>query len=560
MSGNFGHGQVGSREQQFSSLLPLRAIGYDTGLLFDLSNAMASDLDQIKDGADPEENLLVPAGYTYFGQFIDHDLTFDTTSTLNPADSKDGKRQPSNLRTPRFDLDSLYGDGPDSQPFMYADDGASLLLNEKDDPRASTTFEQADIDLLRNSKNGRAIIGDKRNDENSIVCQIHLAFVKYHNAVVAKLKEKGLSGSKLFEQARNEIRWSYQLLVINDFLPRIVQNRVLNDLKDKTPNERKNSYALYTPDKRENLPREFVAAAYRFGHSAVRFGYRLNSTTRLDIFKPSGEDPNATVTASKDESTLLGFDPLPKSHVIDYWARFFPNDKNPATSLGDGPKGVDGSDPDPTVRLQFAYKIDPSLVDPLTVLPSKISGDAAGQAIEAIKPKKLQTDRQDRPSLALLNLLRGNSYLIQGGQAIAKVLQEKGFPVEPLEAKYLVTRNSAGDNIFKFNPIESTLQKDTPLWFYILAEAQQNIVDKVELSGDGTFSEDQLKDPCIAKTQLGWVGGRIVAEVFYGLLDSDPDSVFNAAPENWQPMIGNINEIVVADLLKFAGEQFAPGS
>ena len=202
MSANFGHGQVGSREQQFSNLLPLRAIGYNPGLLLELSKAMASAPDKVKDGADPEENLSVPAGYTYFGQFIDHDLTFDTTSSLNPADSKDGKRQPSNLRTPRFDLDALYGDGPDSQPFMYADDGASLLLNEKDDPRASTTFEQADIDLLRNPKNGRAIIGDKRNDENSIVCQIHLAFVKYHNAVVAKLKEEGLTGAKLFEKAR----------------------------------------------------------------------------------------------------------------------------------------------------------------------------------------------------------------------------------------------------------------------------------------------------------------------------------------------------------------------
>jgi hypothetical protein len=558
MSANFGHGQIGSREQQFSNLLPLRAIGYNPGLLFELSIAMASEMDKVKDGADTEENLCVPAGYTYFGQFIDHDLTFDTTSSLNPADSKDGKRQPSNLRTPRFDLDALYGDGPDSQPFMYKlddNDGASLLLNEKGDPRASTSFKQADIDLLRNPKNGRAIIGDKRNDENSIVCQIHLAFVKYHNAVVAKLKEEGLTGAKLFEKARNEIRWSYQLLVINDFLPRIVQNRVLNDLKDKKPNERKNSYALYTPDKRENLPREFVAAAYRFGHSGVRFGYRLNSTNRLDIFEPSEKDLNATVTASKDESSLLGFDPLPKSHVIDDWGRFFPTDKTVATTLGPDPKGENGSDPDPAVRLQFAYKIDPSLVDPLTVLPKKISGDASDQAADAIKPK---TFPHGLPSLALLNLLRGNSYLIQGGQAIAKVLKEKGFPVEPLETKYLVTRTPAVAGKFEFKLINQKLQEDTPLWFYILAEAQQNVVDKV--IEDGTFSEDVLKDPCVAKTQLGWVGGRIVAEVFYGLLDSDEESVFNAAPSDWKPILGGDQTVIFANLLKFAGETVSPSS
>jgi Animal haem peroxidase len=553
MSTNFGHGQVGSREQQFSNLLPLRAIGYDTGLLLKLSIAMASAPDKVKDGADPEENLSVPAGYTYFGQFIDHDLTFDTTSSLNPADSKDGKRQPSNLRTPRFDLDALYGDGPDSQPFMYKlddNDGASLLLNEKDDPRASTSFEQAEIDLLRNPKNGRAIIGDKRNDENSIVCQIHLAFVKYHNAVVAKLKEEGLSGAKLFEKARNEVRWTYQLLVINDFLPRIVQNRVLNDLKDKKPNERKNSYALYTTDKRENLPREFVSAAYRFGHSGVRFGYRLNRDTRLSIF------PATDTIFPPDDQSLLGFDPLPKSHVIDDWGRFFPTDKTVATTLGPDPKGEDGSEPDPAVRLQFAYKLDPTLVDPLTVLPPKISGDALQQAIDVIKPKTLPNP--DRPSLALLNLLRGNSYLIQGGQAIAKVLKEKGFPVEPLETKYLVTRTPAVDGKFEFKLIDQKLQEDTPLWFYILAEAQQNVVDKV--IEDGTFSEDVLKDPCVAKTQLGWVGGRIIAEVFYGLLDSDEESVFNAAPSDWKPILGGDQTVIFANLLKFAGETVSPSS
>ena len=125
-----GHGSVGTREQQFTELLPLRKKIYLTKLLFDLAGAMKSDPDGVHDGPDPEENLWIPAGYTYFGQFVDHDLTFDNTSSLNPADDGTQNRHPTNLRTPRFDLDSVYGDGPDAQPFLYDSDGASLLFKD----------------------------------------------------------------------------------------------------------------------------------------------------------------------------------------------------------------------------------------------------------------------------------------------------------------------------------------------------------------------------------------------------------------------------------------------
>jgi hypothetical protein len=562
---DFGHGAVGTREQAFTTLLPLRAAVYPPHLLSELAKSFAAKPDNVTDGADAEENLWVPAGYTYFGQFIDHDLTFDSTSSLNPADVGAVDRFPTNLRTPRFDLDSLYGDGPDSQPFLYAEDGATLLFKDgdtdgdRDHPNTGLAFEyQADQDLLRSS-NGRAIIGDKRNDENSIVSQIHLSFVKFHNAVVAKLKAQKpeLKGSTLFLQARNEVRWTYQKLVIEDFLPRIVKAKVLADLQQaETPQRRQSLYALYTLDKRENLPREFVVAAYRFGHSGVRFGYRLNSETKLSIFA-SSDHPT--------DDSLLGFDPLPKSHVIDDWGRFFPNAKPQAfPSLGEQVESGD----DPKIRLQFAYKIDPTLVDPLTVLPPKVSGGALQEAKNAIRPDTLP-DSQGRPSLALLNLLRGNSYRVQGGQAIARLLKAKGFrdkgfvPVEPLDPKYLVTRQEQpdrgdGKTFFKFEPIDSTLRNDTPLWFYILAEAQASIVDAVQpyLETDGTFSEEHLFRPEVAKTQLGWVGGRIVAEVFYGLIDSDRESYVHLAPKDWKPIwaddsdIGS--EVIFANLLKFA--------
>ncbi|MEH2063952.1 MAG: peroxidase family protein [Nostoc sp.] len=556
MSG-FGHGTVGIREQAFTTLLHLREEDYPTHQLVELAASIKGDVDTVKDGPDPEENLWVPAGYTYFGQFIDHDLTFDNTSSLNPADAGEEDRFPTNLRTPRFDLDSLYGDGPDAQPFLYAADGASLLFKDSNQSQSQTTYEQATQDLLR-SPNGRAIIGDKRNDENSIISQIQLAFVRYHNAVVKKLsqEDKELTGTALFNQARNEVRWTYQKLVIEDFLPRIVKAEVLADLQEATtPEERENLYALYTHSKRKNLPREFVVAAYRFGHSGVRTGYRLNKQTSLSIFPSSKE-------SKPDDDSLLGFEPLPKTHVIDDWGRFFPNTQPGVFPSEDRRKAADGKTANPEVRLQFAYKIDTTLVDPLGVLPPNVLptsatvGGLIKEVEDTISPDTLpdKAVHPPRPSLALLNLLRGNIYKVQGGQAIAHALQRNDFPVKILEPNYLSTRQPAEnkDKFFQFEEIDSSLQRDTPLWFYILAEAQASVVDAIKLDPDGTFHEEQLLQNDGAKTQLGWVGGRIVAEVFYGLLDSDHESYFYAAPDNWEPILGGNKDVIFANLLKFA--------
>jgi Animal haem peroxidase len=560
---DFGHGAVGTRETAFTSLLTPNK-QYDPHLLLALSASIKATVDTVKDGADAEENLWLPAGYTYLGQFIDHDLTFDNTSSLNPDDkAESGKKDRViiNLRSPRFDLDSLYGDGPDAQPFMYDDDGASLLLKDGFENQCQSDFNQAHQDLLR-SPNGRAIIGDKRNDENSIVSQIHLTFIKFHNAVVAKLKitQPDLQGTLLFQTAQKEVRWAYQLLVIEDFLPRIVQKPVLEDLEYKSIADRKHRYALYTDKKRTNLPLEFVGAAYRFGHSGVRFGYRLNTETALSIFPP-------TEPTTSGVDSLLGFDPLPESHVIDDWGRFFPLTlpMDLQSDLGKVPEEDEKGEaiPNPRIRLQFAYKIDTTLADPLAILPPNVlpTSNEKGGAIQEVKdkiaPAKLP-DLKERPSLALLNLLRGNTYKIQGGQAIAKVLKDYGHQVEPLDSKYLVTRKTIkrdGQTFLKFDPIDSALFHDTPLWFYILAEAQAPIVAKL---GTEEFLEKEFLRPDIAKTQLGGVGGRIVAEVFYGLMDSDDDSYFNA-PAGWKPIWahdpGACQKPIFANLLKFAGQR-----
>lgn len=567
-----GHGK-GFDLAEFTHLLDLRqAPGYDDKVLAALAVAMLSPIDPTSDGPDPEEGLFVPAGYTYLGQFIDHDLTLDTTSTLNlNKDLKDptkASNNPSNIRSPRFDLDCVYGNGPDDQPYLYeqADTdspagrryaGASMVLDGHDLPRAS---------------NGRALIGDKRNDENSIVNQIQQAFIKFHNQVLRTLVQRGETdrGTALFKKARDQVRWAYQTIILQDYLPRIIEHTTLNGfVSTRAASQNKDAaYVLYKPALRTNLPREFVVAAYRFGHSMVRTGYRLRGpdghgngmSMRLPIFTP----------ANDGEGSLLGFDPLPASHVIDDWGRFFPLDHpRPGSHLtvNDGDAAED-PEYNVKVRLQYAYKIDPSLTDPLGHLPGKIA--SPGDVPAGVGPVGPAGERLP-PSLALLNLLRGNRYLIQGGQAFEPIVGHK------LDPKYLVTRAKSKDASGKdqycyvaIDAIDAQLRSDTPLWFYILAEAQRPLVDlwldRVAKQGPGAMltADDLLgltpdPDPTHPEVlrqrglggQLGPVGGLIVAEVFYGLLDNDNQSVVYQGP-GFMPIWGD-GPHTFARLLQFAG-------
>lgn len=546
-----GHGEIGSQAKSFTRLMA-------PGDRFDMLKlaALAEQMvlrsgDTVDDGPDAEENLFVPAGYTYLGQFIDHDLTLDVTSSLNPEDgSTDHDRQPTNLRTPRFDLDCIYGTGPLDQPYMYEKDGATLLLNTKQWYPESTLDPSYD---LARSSDGRAIIGDKRNDENSIVNQIQHAFILFHNLVVKRLAGQ-VDKAQLFQRAQQEVRWTYQRLLLDDFLPRIVDKTVLAKLRHdvgENSHESDNGFVLYTKSKRKNLPREFVAAAYRYGHSGVRTGYRLNGKpgknngTALPIFIDGKDADNPTLS-------LVGFDPLPPSHVIDDWARFFPlNEPTPGnrrthnddTRTVTSEEGGEGK-----VRLQYAYKIDTTLVDPLAKLPPKIANsDDVPDAV-----------RNGRPSLALLNLLRGNAYELPSGQALAHKLN-----VPRLPKSHLAVRAEDGDG-FKLTRLADipgvgeSFEYETPLWFYVLAEAQSPLVAFAEVKGNGAvLTEDDLlgasgsdaPGPC-AGTQLGAVGGRIVGEVFYGLLQSDSTSVWYA--RSWTPLVGT-SLITMGRILQYVG-------
>src|SRR5262245_16876036 len=178
--------------------------------LADLAKAMVAGFDPPKDGIDAEESGI-PALYTYLGQFIDHDITFDPGSSLQRQNDPDALVD---FRSPALDLDNVYGRGPDDQPYLYDGDKLFLLgepIQGGGDPKAT--------DLPRNNpgagKPRRALIGDPRNDENTIVSQLQGLFLRFHNRMVAD------HPTKPFAEVQRLVRLHYQYLVLNDFLPRL---------------------------------------------------------------------------------------------------------------------------------------------------------------------------------------------------------------------------------------------------------------------------------------------------------------------------------------------------
>lgn len=221
------------------------------------------------------DNHVLPAGYTYFGQFVDHDVTFDPGA-------------PGAGRTPALDLDSVYGGnaryGYGTGPFREA----KLRIGEGGDlPR----------------RDGRAEIGDARNDENLIVSQLHRLFLRFHNRVVDHVAKRSPHARPdvVFARSRALVTRHYQWLIVNDLLPRLVGDAVLQAVHAERPRTREVTTA-------------FKSAAYRFGHAMIREDYRLNGAEpNVPLFHPRGPD---------GERHLGGFRPLPRELRID-WKHFF---------------------------------------------------------------------------------------------------------------------------------------------------------------------------------------------------------------------------------------------
>jgi Animal haem peroxidase len=456
-----------------------------------LADQMTAGFDEPFDGKDPEESGI-PALYTYLGQFIDHDLTFDPASSLQKLNDPDALHD---FRTPAFDLDDVYGRGPDDQPYLYdrpPDKPAMFLLGG---PISGGTT--AASDLPRNSATpARALIGDPRNDENVIVSQLHGLFLRFHNRLVAE--NPALS----FADAQRLLRFHYQYVVVNDFLPRIVHSKVISALKTNGQYD-KGRLRFYHFRNLPFMPVEFSAAAYRLGHSMVRPGYRLNDRdeTLLPIFPVPGEGlPEG----------LTGFRAMNPNWGID-WGRFIDIDT----------RGYDGPDDVKKKRLQFAYRIDTSAVNPLGNLPASVATDPS--------------------SLPLRNLLRGWRLGLPNGQSVARAMGVSPLKdSEILLGKFTDPEPTGEEAPVPIANVSPAFAHNCPLWTYILAESRAN-QEMVKLPVTEAVT---LKTP-----KLGPVGGRIVAEVFLGIMFGDSHSFLSQEPD-WHPAAG-VN-YTLKDFVKYA--------
>jgi hypothetical protein len=350
------------------------------------------------------------AGMTFFGQFIDHDVTFDATSAIG---SKIDPRSIRNVRTPGLDLDCVYGDGPGASPHLYSSNPklhGFMLFGREGSPN----------DLPRNCE-GMALIGDPRNDENILISQVHGAFIALHNILMSHFKNDQSaqedirhcaamsvrsevwhdvvpSRSQIFEHVRRFIRLHYQWLVLHDFLPSFVDPDVIESTLDRDP----------FGDRGPIMPAEFSVAAFRFGHSTVRPKFDL-SQSKIGVGLFDGE-MNGAGWRGPELDIEMG--------------RFF--------SIGGA-------------QAQKALPVGPKIADVLFDLPDHVVKDPLmwGEL-------KIKVDLAKK--LALRNILRDRTAIrIASGQQVARHLRIPELPAP---------------QVLKDHHIDKT-----PLWFYCLQEA-----------------------------------------------------------------------------------------
>ncbi|MFD2796168.1 heme peroxidase family protein [Promicromonospora vindobonensis] len=470
----------------------------------------------------------IPSVYTYWGQFIDHDITLNTNGPddgAGPGGDQalgDIVRHPfrtfgpravvrslHNGRSPLLDLDSLYGSGPrfEGEPdrgttrseAAYVPGSAKLRLG-----RISTDaipgFElvapgdDPQRDLPRSSEPGSErmpLIPDGRNDENLVLAQFHVALIRFHNATVDWVARHepwaAITQRDLFDRAQQLVRFHYQWLVVHDYLRTLTKPGVLDAVLATGP-------TLFRPTRRVAMPLEFAVAAFRFGHSMVRGAYDFNvnftrngpgGVASLDqLFRFTGSGG-----LSPDPANPLPA--LPSNWPVD-WTRL-----------------TDKGDP---AAFRMARKIDPFLAEGL--------GDMLNEGTGASGPVKALL-RQ----LAQRNLLRGYMLAIPTGEAAAAELG-----VRPLSPEQL-RQNASPELVAALDDLDGT-----PLWYYLLKEA--------EVQGNGNF--------------LGEVGSRILVETFVYLLELDDESYLRRPRPGWTPAYGVRFEdrrlvTTLNDLLAFAG-------
>jgi len=450
----------------------------------------------MKEDTPPVFNRNLPAGYTLLGQFIDHDITFDASEDLSY-----GALQPHDQetkRSPSLDLDSLYGLPPladvmqtDIGALVYQPDRTSFAVGKtiRDNAVSPPVLTSFPNDLPRRLDDRfppeMAMVIDPRNDENTAVAQMHLAFIKFHNVIVQRLSRDGVQPSELLNEARKFVVQHYQWIILEDYLPRIIDGDILNDVMDNGCRH------FEVRENEEFMPVEFSVAAFRLGHPMVTETYEWNRYFQSDSPRRPARLPQLFVFTGSQGNNFKNLGRLPSSWIID-WTRFF--------DFSD--LGINSQH-----SKSFARPITPFIVHSLAELP-----------FFPVKDKFLS-------SLAVRNLLRGRLLGLPSGQAVAERLgvTDPLTPDEIAVGSHLEILRGCG------------FDKLTPLWYYILREAQ------LRKRGE----------------RLGEVGSRIIAETFVKLIKSSRISILpkdtNGRP--LRPALAASGRFTMADLLHFVDRE-----
>lgn len=414
----------------------------------------------VEEQSDPAkfESPDIPAAFTFVGQFIDHDVTMNAVNLFEP---QTGVIQ--DTASPLIDLDSVYGP-------------RTLLTSpSKDIYNPDGTFKLADrggfFDLTRD-KMGNAYISDKRNDENQLVMQVHLLIMRLHNKLIA--------GGRSFKDAYQETLFNWQSVVLSDYLPRIIEPQTLGFLlaeiakPDFGAFKHKPCRDLGTGQLHVSMPHEF-AIGFRFGHSQLRFSYRLNPHSGfVQLFNNAltSSDPHKNVFAD-----LRGSQELVAGHAID-WPTF----------LG-------GSTP---------------------LKSNRIDGKVTSVAFD-LPESTIPDDIKYVGNLPHRNLIRSRQIGVCAGEDLAD------FYGIPRLAHEKIEPDTASHNLYMDHG-----RFRTPLWYYLLKEAEVEGTSKV--------------------SRLGKLGSRLVGEVLIGAIAYAPNNVL--ANPAWNSSIAgsrNVSLLQVAE-------------
>ncbi|MBU2977708.1 peroxidase family protein [Alteromonas sp. C1M14] len=208
-------------------------------------------------------NGKLPAGYTYWGQWIAHDIVEPTHPNQNHYSSR--------KVTPCLNLDSLYGVEKGLPSHIYVDERGFFRLPDNS------------WDCLRDSHQ-TPLLPEPRNNDNAIILQFHVQWQRIHNNILNTLSTQPLphlwDDGRYFYQARRLTTQLFHHLVKQEWLKALLDKSVYQYYFASTePKQR----LIHFTDQLARVPLEFSHGAFRFGHSMVRETYKLTASDSFNL-------------------------------------------------------------------------------------------------------------------------------------------------------------------------------------------------------------------------------------------------------------------------------------